>query len=83
MKFPFEFLFELTWDRTLEVYLDRAVLADIKCFFIDREVEHFSECSFWFNKFESAGYFSSVLDLDCLSDWLIDKDISEVYFLLG
>ncbi len=83
MKLPSEFLFELSRDGAFEPDLKRAVLSNFKSSFLHWKFKHFSKGSFWFLKRKMARYLSSVLDLYCLSDRLVNEDISKVYLLLS
>jgi hypothetical protein len=83
MKLPSELLFELTRNRAFEPNFEGTVFSHFKGSLFNRELKHFGKGSFRLFKSKMAWNFSSVFDLDCLLDGLVDENVAKIYFLLS
>lgn len=83
LQVPPELLLELSWNRTLELNLERTALPHLQRLLLHRKLEHFGKRTLRLLQSKVALYLSPVLYLDRLIYRLVDEDVSEVNLLLS
>lgn len=73
---------EFSWNWGRESDVDGRFCTHAKRSFFDIELEHFAEVSFVRKQLELAIYFSLVINMNFLDDFLVHKTVSQIDFTL-